>query len=64
MEFQHSGGRYGQYIREYEITVCTPCYTSNWDGWNMTNTRKIIEHLKANGLPVPETNDKGFLPRG
>lgn len=53
----------GIYIKCYDIHVCLTCYKSNRDGWNHDAALKLIAHLKKNGLPIPDTNDKGWLPR-
>jgi len=63
-EFQFSPHIYaGRHIPAYNITVCDTCYKSNWDGWAPHYERKLIEHLKKENLPIPERNEKGWLPR-
>ena len=64
-KFQHGPHRYdGQVIKAYDIIVCGTCFASNWDGWTPHFGDPIIAHLKANGIPIPTMNEKGFLPRG
>ncbi|WP_298775509.1 hypothetical protein [uncultured Shewanella sp.] len=46
------------------IMVCMDCYNANWDGWNRDHEKKLISHLNEKGLPIPERNEKGLLPRG
>ncbi len=63
-EYEMGFGVYdGKYIRRYDINVCKGCYDGNWDGWNPANEKKLIDHLNEKGLPVPERNEKGWLPR-
>ena len=63
-EFQFSPHRYaGTHIPAYNITVCRICYEMNWDGWHPKYTDKLIEHLKKEGLPIPERNENRWLPR-
>ncbi|VAV82485.1 hypothetical protein MNBD_DELTA01-33 [hydrothermal vent metagenome] len=48
-----------------DIFVCLTCYNGNFDGWsNPAVVEKLINHLKEKSLPVPERNEKGWLPRG
>ncbi|MCL1127986.1 hypothetical protein [Shewanella surugensis] len=64
--FQFGPGLYdGKTIPLYGgITVCMGCYKWNWDGWNPEHEDKLISHLNEKGLPIPERNEKGWLPRG
>jgi hypothetical protein len=63
-EFQYGPHKYnGKYIARYQITVCMPCWESNWDGWAPGNEERLIAHLQKMGLPIPERNSKGWLPR-
>jgi len=62
-EYQFGPHRYdGKYISRYQISVCRSCYDSNWDGWAHYEPR-LVAHLKANNLPIPARNEKGWLPR-
>lgn len=62
-EFQESGGKYGRCIPSYNLNVCMSCYKGNHDGWNSTNEEVLIKHLEKNDIPVPERNEKGWIPR-
>lgn len=64
-EFQMGPHVYnGRYIKRYNISVCSACYTASWDGWAPHYEERLIAHLKEKGLPIPERNEKGKLPRG
>ena len=63
-EFQFGPHRYdGTAIPRYQITVCNSCHQSNWDGWAPHYEGHLIQHLKANNLPIPKRNAKGWFPR-
>jgi hypothetical protein len=53
----------GKHINKYNISVCSSCYGSNWDGWGPTCESKLLAHLKDKELPIPRRNEKGWLPR-
>ena len=53
----------GNHIPLYNLDVCELCYKGNWDGWSQHEEKKILNHLKEKGLPVPERNKIGLLPR-
>ena len=53
----------GKGIPRYNISVCDTCYEGNWDGWAPECEKKLVEHLEKDGLPIPERNEKGWLPR-
>jgi hypothetical protein len=53
----------GKQIPRYQLGVCKPCYDGNWDGWGSDHETKLLFHLKEKGLPVPERNKNGLLPR-
>jgi hypothetical protein len=53
----------GKHIRRYQIDVCDGCYEGNWDGWAPRFEAQLIPRLKTTGLPIPDRNDKGWLPR-
>ena len=53
----------GKQIPRYSLDVCSTCYEGNWDGWTPHYESKILLHLKEKGLPMPERNDNGLLPR-
>jgi len=63
--YQHGPHRYeGHKSYLYEIMVCDSCWQSNWDGWGPEFEKKLLSLLEDKGLPVPERNEKGYLPRG
>ena len=63
-EFQFGPHKYdGTTIPPHKITVCNSCYKSNWDGWAPHYEETLIGSSKANNLPIPERNPKGWLPR-
>lgn len=63
-DFQHGPHRYeGHLCKLYDIVVCDTCWESNWDGWNPRHEDFLIRHLKEKGMPIPERNSKGWLPR-
>lgn len=53
----------GKYISRYKINVCKICYQGNWDGWGPDCEDRLIAHLKKEGIPIPERNTEGWLPR-
>ena len=53
----------GKQIPRYKLGVCSTCYEGNWDGWAPHYESKILLHLKEKGLPTPERNNNGLLPR-
>ena len=63
-QFQYGPHLYdGEYIPAYKIVVCMICYKANHDGWASHYEEKIISHLKEKGLPIPDRQEKGYLPR-
>jgi uncharacterized protein with PIN domain len=64
-EFKYGYHNYdGQFIKTYQILVCSVCYETNWDGWHPNHEKKILQKLKENNSPIPERNTNGYLPRG
>ncbi|AJZ56505.1 hypothetical protein OI25_7272 [Paraburkholderia fungorum] len=62
--FQFGPHRYdGKAIPTYGITVCTPCWDANWDGWAPHLEKKVTAKLLAEGKPLPSRNSKQRLPR-
>ena len=62
--FQMGDGVYeGTFVPRYQMNVYQPCYLGNHDGYASHYDENILEHLKEKGLPVPERNAKGYLPR-
>ncbi len=39
------------------------CWEGSHDGWDPLYGKSLLNHLKRQGLPVPERNTKGRLPR-
>lgn len=63
-EFQFGPHRYdGKHIARYQMTVCRTCYQANHDGWAPAWEERVLAVLKEKGLPVPERNAEGYLPR-
>jgi hypothetical protein len=65
MSYQHGPHRYeGRRLQLYrDIFCCDSCWRGNWDGWAPHYEKALLAHLKQKGLPVPERNAKGWLPR-
>ena len=63
-QYQHGPHRYeGHIVRLYKMTICDLCWKTNHDGFAPHYEDKILNHLKQNNLPIPESNIKGLLPR-
>lgn len=63
-EFQMGRHVYaGKVIPTYEITVCMGCYQANHDGWGPALEERVIAKLREKGLPIPQRNERGWLPR-
>ncbi len=63
-QFQMGPGRYGKYIPLYKINVCSNCYGSNLAGWARScDDERLVARLSDGGLPIPERNEEGLLPR-
>ncbi len=64
-EFQHGPHRYeGHRLTLYEgIFCCNYCWEGNWDGWGPDHEEFLIKLLEEKGLPIPERNEEGLLPR-
>lgn len=63
---QYQMGRHkydGKQIPRYQLGVCKMCYDSNWNGWTPEYEQKILDHLIEKGLPEPDRNENGLLPR-
>jgi hypothetical protein len=62
--FQMGPHRYdGKYIARYKISVCSGCWGSNWDGWGPHQEMLLVAHIRAEGIDMPDRNEKGWLPR-
>jgi len=59
---EYTGTR-GMYIGKYMIEACDVCYASNSDGWARRHEARLIAHLTEIGLPIPNRNAEGLLPR-
>jgi hypothetical protein len=53
----------GKYVGRYMIEVCDECYAGNSDGWAPCHEAPLVAHLSAKGLPIPDRNKEGRLPR-
>ena len=63
--FEHGPHVYqGREIKRYKLLVCESCHKSNAEGWKPALEGKLLDHLRANNLPVPQRNAKGLIPRG
>jgi len=63
--FEHGPHVYqGREIKRYKLLVCDACHKGNAGGWDRAMEQKLLAHLRANNLAVPERNAKGLIPRG
>ena len=63
-DFQMGPHRYdGHYIGRYKLSVCDTCWNANWDGWAPDFETRLVAHLSEQHLPIPDRNEKGWLPR-
>lgn len=64
--YQHGPHRFeGHSLPLYgKIFACNQCWNGNHDGWAPDLEARLHAHLTRQGLPVPQRNDKGWLPRG
>ena len=46
-----------------DVVVCMICYRANHDGFNPGAEKMLLDHIKRQGLPIPERNKNGLLPR-
>ena len=53
----------GEFFPRYKLTICQRCWDGNHDGYGPAVEKKFLAHLKANGIPVPARNAKGWFPR-
>lgn len=53
----------GKHIARYQIDVCSMCYAGNKDGWGPASEPRILELLETKGIPIPDRNELGWLPR-
>jgi hypothetical protein len=52
----------GEYIPNYNITVCRTSVQSNRDGIAPVYEEQFEIHLKANNISLPQRNAKGWYP--
>lgn len=63
-EVKYGKGAYGlRKIERYDLHCCSNCYDGNHDGWGPHSEPRILAILKEKKLPIPERNEKGWLPR-
>jgi len=60
---EHSIHYRGMFVGRYRITVCDGCYTRNVDGVRPPQEASLLAHVTALGLPMPDRNEQGLLPR-
>jgi len=53
----------GHWLPKYGMTICSSCYKYNWDGFAPQYDTTLLKSLNANGLPIPQRNANGLLPR-
>ena len=63
--FQNGPQRYEDHrLHLYgDLYCCNTCWELNWDGWGPAREETVLRHLKEHNLPIPERNEKGWLPR-
>jgi len=54
----------GKFLKHYKLMVCQSCYDGSWNGISPANEEGFEAHLKEQGIPLPERNEKGWYPRG
>jgi hypothetical protein len=63
-QFDRQGGpKGGMFVGRYVLEACNGCYGLNSGGWAPQFEARLIAHLTANGLPTPDRNAQGLLPR-
>ena len=64
-KFQFGPSRYdGKVIPQYKLTLCRPCFSSNWDGFAPHYETFLERHWTRNGITFPNRNNDGLYPRG
>jgi hypothetical protein len=63
--YQHGPHRYeGHKLHRYGgIMACDKCWRGNRDGWNSNLEPILLGHVQRLGMPIPERNENGLLPR-
>lgn len=54
----------GQHINKYNLTVCKNCFQSAKDGWQKSDEKRLLDHLKKEKISTPSRNSNGLFPRG
>lgn len=49
-------------LPRYRLSICKGCRAANHDGIAPHLEKEVLAHLKAQGLPEPARNEKGWLP--
>ena len=52
-----------RFIARYGFPVCRACWDANWNGWARQHEKRIVDHLRQHGLPVPVRNVWNLFPR-
>ncbi len=61
--FQYGNHIYdGRKSKAYQAWFGNFCLRNNAEGWAPFYEDRILNHLKAIGLPVPKRNSDGWLP--
>jgi len=50
----------GRHIAAWNVQICDNCTKWNWDGLVPERHSRLIEHLRANGIPI-NLNANGWL---
>jgi hypothetical protein len=50
----------GRHVGSWGVEICSHCVQGNWDGLVPEQHPRLIEHLKAMGIPIA-LNPMGFL---
>jgi hypothetical protein len=64
-KYQNGPHRYeGHRLELYgNVFCCDVCWNGNHDGWAPQCKQKLLQRLRAKGIPIPKRNAKGLLPR-
>lgn len=61
--FQFGPHRYdGKPLNHYQMSVCSICLSSNWDGVGPIYEPIFEAHLIAHSIALPQRNSKGWYP--
>jgi hypothetical protein len=50
----------GRHIKQWDVQICDRCCSANWDGIVLETHPGLMEHLKAEGIPIT-LNSRGGL---